>query len=380
MKIAVIVTGGLHPSGREQVVPSWLTLFSELATTHEVHAFVLRHLPDARSYTLLGFHVHDLGRPSAPLGLSRWAQERALAAAMAGHGRFDVIHGIWGDPAGQFAVRMSKRFSRPAVVTFDSGEFESMPAIEYGSQRTWRGRAAIDEALTASRIHVCSEFMAAKARLHGVAPIVIPLTTVRGTGTAGSRISASAAERPLRRDSRRLQLLQVASLSRVKNQRLLIDALARVAAAIDADLDLVGEDTLGGELQRHAMATGVGARVRFHGFKTREELAPFYAAADFYVQSSLHEAAGVSVLEAAAAGIAVIGTRAGYVADWAPERAITVDPPTAEVMADAIVALHRDPARANAIAHNAKAWVLDRDAYWVAARFETLYRETASRS
>ena len=222
--------------------------------------------------------------------------------------------------------------------------------------------------------------MAAKTRQHGVTPIVIPLTTVRGTGTAGSRISASAAERPLRRDSRRLQLLQVASLSRVKNQRLLIDALARVAAAIDADLDLVGEDTLGGELQRHAMATGVGARVRFHGFKTREELAPFYAAADFYVQSSLHEAAGVSVLEAAAAGIAVIGTRAGYVADWAPERAITVDPPTAEVMADAIVALHRDPARANAIAHNAKAWVLDRDAYWVAARFETLYRETASRS
>ena len=43
MKVAVIVTGGLHPSGREQVVPSWLTLFAELATTHEVHAFVLRH-------------------------------------------------------------------------------------------------------------------------------------------------------------------------------------------------------------------------------------------------------------------------------------------------------------------------------------------------
>ena len=372
MKIAVIVTGGLHPSGREQVVPSWLTLFSELATTHEVHAFVLRHLPEARSYTLLGFHVHDLGRPSAPLGLSRWAQERALAAAMAGHGRFDVIHGMWGDPAGQLAVRMSKRFSRPAVVTFDSGEFESMPAIEYGSQRTSRGRAAIDEALTASRIHVCSEFMATKARRHGVAPIAIPLTTVRGTGTAGSRLPAPG--------SRRLRLLQVASLSRVKNQRLLIDALARVAAAIDADLDLVGEDTLGGELQRHAMATGVGARVRFHGFKTREELAPFYAAADFYVQSSLHEAAGVSVLEAAAAGIPVIGTRAGYVADWAPERAMPIDSPSAEAMTGAILALHRDPTRAAALAATARSWALERDASWVAARFENLYRETASRS
>lgn len=372
MKVAVIVTGGLHPSGREQVVPSWLTLFSELATTHEIHAFVLRHLPEARSYTLLGFHVHDLGRPSAPLGLSRWARERALTAAMSAHGRFDVIHGIWGDPAGQLAVRMGKRFSRPAVATFDSGEFESMPAIEYGSQRTSRGRAAIGEALTASRVHVCSEFMAAKTRQHGVTPIVIPLTTVRGAGTAGARIPHPGA--------RQLQLLQVASLSRVKNQRLLIDALARVAPAIDTRLDLVGEDTLGGELQRHATAIGVGNRVRFHGFKTRAELAPFYAAADIYVQSSMHEAAGVSVLEAAAAGVPVIGTRAGYVADWAPDRATAIDSPHADAMADAIVALHGDPNRAGAIAAQARAWALERDASWVATRFESLYREAAARS
>jgi glycosyltransferase involved in cell wall biosynthesis len=368
MKVAVVVTGGLHPSGREQVVPSWLTLFSELATTHEVHAFVLRHLPDTRSYPLLGFQVHDLGRPSAPLGLSRWAQERALAAAMSAHGRFDIVHGIWGDPAGQLAVRMGKRFGRPVVVTFDSGEFESMPAIEYGSQRTSRGRAAINEALTASRLHVCSEFMAAKARQHGVTPTVIPLTTVRGTGT-GSRMPVPG--------SRPLLLLQVASLSRVKNQRLLIDAVAHLAPAIDAQLDLVGEDTLGGELQRHAAAAGVGARVRFHGFKARDELASFYSAADLYVQSSLHEAAGVSVLEAAAAGVPVIGTRAGYVADWAPERAMAIDGATAGAMADAIAALHRDPIRAGTMAANARAWALERDAKWVASRFEALYRDTA---
>ncbi len=65
MKIAVVVTGGLHPSGRDQVVPSWLALFAELARTHEIHAFALRHLPEARTYQLLGFTVHDLGRPSA---------------------------------------------------------------------------------------------------------------------------------------------------------------------------------------------------------------------------------------------------------------------------------------------------------------------------
>ena len=368
MKIAIVVLGGVHPSGRDQVVPSWLALFSELATTHEVHAFALRHLPEPTTYTLLGFHVHDLGRPSAPLGLSRWMQERALAAAMSSHGPFDIIHGIWGDPAGQLAVRMGKRFGRPAIVTFDSGEFESLPAIEYGSQRTSRGRAAIDEALTASRLHVCSEFMAAKARQRGVVPTIIPLTTVRDTSTGtGNREPGSG---------RTLRLLQVASLSRVKNQRLLIDALPHVAQSIDVQLDLVGEDSLGGELQQHAAAHGVSHRVRFHGFKPREELAPFYSSADIYVQSSLHEAAGVSVLEAAAAGVPVIGTRVGYVADWAPDRAVAIDQPTAQATADAINWLHRNPNRANTMAGKAQAWALQRDASWVAARFEALYRET----
>ena len=371
MKIAVVVTGGLHPSGREQVVPSWLALFSELATTHEIHAFVLRHLQEARSYTLLGFHVHDLGRPTAPLGLGRWAQERALAAAMAAHGRFDVVHGIWGDPAGQLAVRMGKRFGRPSIATFDSGEFESIPEIDYGSQRTSRGRTAIKEALTASRVHVCSEFMAAKAKQRGVTPAVIPLTSVTAKGTSGSRLPVPGS---------RFRLLQVASLSRVKNQRMLIDALARIGSSIDAQLDLVGEDTLGGELQRHAAATGVDARVQFHGFKAREELARFYSAADIYVQSSLHEAAGVSVLEAAAAGVPVLGTRVGYVADWAPDRAIAIDTATADRMADVIVALHRDLERGNAVAAKARAWALEHDASWVAARFERLYREIAGRA
>ena len=30
MRIAIVVTGGLHPSGEEQVVPSWLALFERL--------------------------------------------------------------------------------------------------------------------------------------------------------------------------------------------------------------------------------------------------------------------------------------------------------------------------------------------------------------
>jgi glycosyltransferase involved in cell wall biosynthesis len=370
MKVAVVVTGGLHPSGRDQVVPSWLTLFSELAKTHEIHAFALRHLPEARTYQLLGFTVHDLGRPSAAFGLTRWAQARALARALSAHGPFDLIHGLWGDPAGQLAVRASRGLGIPSLVTMDSGEFVSMPAIAYGSQRTARGRKAIHEACGASRIHVCTQFMANLAAQHGVQPTVIPLTSVR---------SATPERAPTFHSKKTLTLLQVASLSRVKNQRTLIDALAVVRQSIDARLDLVGEDTLGGELQRQAMDRGVADHVRFLGFAPQDRLAAIFADADLYVQSSLHEAAGVSVLEAAASGLPVAGTRVGYVADWGADRALAIETSDAPSMAQAILALHADPARARAMAAKAQAWALEHHASWVANRFAALYRELTGR-
>jgi glycosyltransferase involved in cell wall biosynthesis len=364
MKVAVVVTGGLHASGREQVVPSWLALFSRLARRHDVHAFALRHLPAPQSYPLHGYTVHDLGRPSAPFGLTRLAQEQALHREISVTGPFDLVHGLWGDAAGQLAVRMGRAFGIPSIVTFDSGEFVSLPAIEYGSQRTARGRRAIAEAAQATRVHVCSQFMAAKAARFGLQPVVIPLTTVT---------ESTASRAPGLIGSGGLRLIQVASLSKVKNQQLLIDALAVLARSVDVALDLVGEDTLDGQLQERARDAGVAERVTFHGFVPRDDLPPLYAAADIYVQTSLHEAAGVSVLEAAAAGLPIVGTRAGYVAGWAPDRALAVDDATAESLAKAILALRADPTHAQAIAARAQEWSCRHDAASTATAIERLY-------
>ncbi len=65
--------------------------------------------------------------------------------------------------------------------------------------------------------------MANQAARHGVQPTVIPLTSVR----SARRPDGTAAEVPTPEEAT-LTLLQVASLSRVKNQRMLIDALAVV--------------------------------------------------------------------------------------------------------------------------------------------------------
>jgi glycosyltransferase involved in cell wall biosynthesis len=368
MKVAMVVTGGLHPSGTDQIVPSWLALFERLAKSHELHAFALRHLPAPRSYKLRGFMVHDLGRPTASFGLTRRAQERALARALGDNGPFDLIHGFWADPAGQLAARAGRRLGIPSVVTCDSGEFVSLPKIKYGSQRTWRGRRAVEEACTlATRVHVCSRFMSALAAQRNIKPAIVPLTSVTSQAATFKPPSRRAPDAPFR-------LVQVASLSLVKNQRLLIDALKIVREKIDAKLDLVGEDTLKGALQRHAASIGVDSHVTFHGFLPQQRVLDVLATADLYVQSSLHEAAGVSVLEAAAAGVPIVGTLAGYVADWAPLKAMSLGDAIPESLADAILTLHADADRRRSMAAAARTFAIAHDATWSAAQFDELYR------
>lgn len=368
MKIGMVVMGGLHPSGEEQVVPSWLALFESLARSHHIHAFVLRHLSAPQTYQLRGFTVHDLGRPAAALGLTRRAQEKALAAALDASGPFDLIHGFWADPAGQLAARAARRRRIPSVVTCDSGEFVSLPSIEYGSQRTHRGRRAVQEACElATAVHVCTNYMGALAAVRGVKATVIPLTSVTSK-------AATIEWKTFRHPGSTFRIAQVASLSRVKNQVLLLDALRIVREKIDAHLDLVGEDTLNGQLQRHAAAIGIGDSVTFHGFLPQERVLSVLAAADLYVQSSLHEAAGVSVLEAAACGVPIAGTFAGYVADWSPTKAVAVGDAIPESLADTILTLHADQDRRRSMAALARTFSIAHDAAWSAAQFDQLYR------
>ncbi|MEW6321765.1 MAG: glycosyltransferase [Acidobacteriota bacterium] len=364
MRIAVILPGGLHPSGREEMVPVWANLLAELARGHDVHAFTIRHLPRPATYALRGVTVHDLGRPSAPAGLTLWVQWRALSRALASRGPFDVVHGIWADPCGLLAACAGRRFGIPALVTCDSGEFVSLPDIAYGSARSWRGRARVALACrVATGVHVTSAFMAQSAGLAGVAAEVIPI---------GVRLPRSApTDRP---EGPPWRLLQVASLSRVKNQAILLPLVARLSRRLDVQVDLVGSDTLDGALQAQARAEGVADRVRFHGYVPNEALGPFHARAHLYVQTSRHEAAGAAVLEAAAAGLPVLGTRVGYLADWAPDRAVAVEGTGLDAWEAAVAGLLGDSARRARLAAAARAWAERHDVAWSAAAVAGLYQ------
>jgi glycosyltransferase involved in cell wall biosynthesis len=366
MRIALVVTGGLHPSGREQIVPSLLALVRQLAIDHEVHAFVLRHFPVAQDYSLAGASIHDLGRPTGV-----WRQYRALAVALAKHRPFDIVHGYWGVPAGLVAALAGRRFRLPSVVTASSGEFVSLPGIGYGLQRARRSRAAVATACRLARVvHVTSQYMAGLARQHGVDPVVVPL------GVDTPRFAMGT----IRRGGPPWRLLQVASINRVKDHSMLLRAVALLQKTVPVELDLAGEDTLHGQVQGEARGLGVADVVRFHGFVAHTELPRLYGQAHAYVQSSLHEAAGMAVLEAAAAGLPIVGTRVGFVSDWDGAAAIGVPPADPQALAGALAGILNDASRRAAFASAAQARAQHYDVTDTTRRLVALYETVLSTS
>jgi glycosyltransferase involved in cell wall biosynthesis len=79
---------------------------------------------------------------------------------------------------------------------------------------------------------------------------------------------------------------------------------------------VVGDGPERGRLLDHAAAAGVGHRVHFLGHRT--DVHAILAAADLFVLSSDTEQMPISLLEAMAAGLPVVATRVGDVADMLP--------------------------------------------------------------
>jgi glycosyltransferase involved in cell wall biosynthesis len=370
MRIGLVVAGGVARGGREHVVPALLWLVEALAKRHDVHVFVLDYYPDRCTYPLLGATVHDLGRTPGPRGLRRLRMVRRLATAVAAAAPFDVLHAYWAVPAGAATISVSRTLGIPAVVTLDSGELVRCDDIAYGLQRRWIDRRAVRTVTRrAAALTVTTQFMKGLAASHGANPDVIPL-------------GVDAARFPLvgRIEGPPWRLIRVASINRVKDYTTLLEALAQLVRIIPGvHLDIVGEDTLGGAMQSLAASLALDEHVTFHGGLPTDRVSAMYSGAHLNVVSSRHEAANVSVLEAACTGLATVGTAVGFVADFAPDRAIAVPVQDAPALGQAIADLLRDHARREAVAHRARDWALAHDASWTAAQFEEVYARVATR-
>jgi alpha-1,6-mannosyltransferase len=151
---------------------------------------------------------------------------------------------------------------------------------------------------------------AVKLRSLGIDPVdVVPLGVELGEFGPERRDPRLRAKLGLREDQP--LIIYVGRLDSEKKPDLVVDAFRRLPEALGARLVLVGEGPLKAEIARLG-----NNRIILPGYvKSRSELAQWLASADVYASGMADETFGVSILEAQASGLPVVGVSAGAMLD-----------------------------------------------------------------
>lgn len=151
------------------------------------------------------------------------------------------------------------------------------------------------------------------------------------------------------------RLLHVGRLSEHKAQHILIEACRLlVEQGFDVNCRIVGE---GPERERltHQIATaGLCDRITLLGARFHEDVLAMYGEADVFVLSSVTEGIPVVLMEAMRAGLAVVATRVGAVAELVQDGGLLVPPEDPAALAAGVAALIRGEVDAEALCARAQ--------------------------
>jgi len=173
----------------------------------------------------------------------------------------------------------------------------------------------------------------------------------------------------------------VGRLVPLKNHASLIRVLPRLIARFpDVRLVLVGGGELEGELRQLAAASGHADRVLFTG--EQSDVSGWLAALDVYAQPSDTEGMSIALLEACAAGLAVVATHVGGNPKIVRQgiSGLLVAPRDDAALETALAALLADPGRRAVLGRAARQWVAEHASIEsMAAAYARLYAEARAR-
>jgi len=338
-----------------------------LSARHSVHVFALNQEQRPARWTLRGAHIHNIGSAHALVrAVGELRREHRVAP-------FDVLHALWAGASSLTAAIAARLLGIPLCVHLTGGELVGFEDIGYGQRLRAHWRVLNHWVLThAACVSATSEPIVQLAAAIGIDARRVPLGVARNDWPP-------LAPRP-REAGETARLIQVASLNRVKEVGITLEALHRlIARGRRLVVDFVGEDTLCGEVQAHCARLGLTGQATFHGFLTQRELRPVMERAHLHIVSSRHEAGPAAVLEAAFVGVPTVGTRVGHISEWSGQAALAVPVRDAEALARAIELLLGDDAERLRLAREAQRRALAEDADHTAAQFEAMYYEVTVR-
>lgn len=295
-----------------------------------------------------------------------------LAIALFHAVRCDLIHANW-SLSGFFAVIAAKVTRRRVIVT-ERGQF----LID--AEGKWINRWLHWVLRGATTRVVISE--SAREAMERKFPDLSFHTVPNGVDDdAFSPARHAEARTSLGLEDGATHILTVGRLTSVKRLDTLVDALVALRSRGEFRLWVVGDGEEREKLGRAVSRAGLDARVAFLGAKPPEEAARWMCAADVFVLCSAGEGGGNVILEAMAAGLAVVATPVGWARDYIAdgENGILFPVGDAAALGDALGALLTSRERVAALGAAARATIEQERLNWAgcAARYVEHYRELA---
>ena len=165
-------------------------------------------------------------------------------------------------------------------------------------------------------------------------PLCVPLgvdlgtfSPIRRSGAVRERLGAADDD---------LVIIYAGRLDAEKQPDVVFDAFEQLPPALRARLVIAGDGPMRPQLEQRA---ATNARVRLLAYiEDRAELAALLASCDIYASAMAHETFGLSVIEAQACGLPVVGVRAGAMVDRVRDGddGFLVDPGSPAAMAQRI--------------------------------------------
>jgi len=365
LRVGILIPG--HSADEtDWALPVWRRMIARLAETHDVRVLALRYPHRRDRYAIDGVDVTALGwgQVRGVRRLALWADALRTIRRLHREQPFDLLHGLWADETGALVAWAGRLLGLPSVVSILRGELVAFPAAGYGLQRSPFSRWIVGQALRADAVlSTCAytDGLIARAgyrvpdeRLHRVC-----LGVDTDHFTPGDNY-----------DPRRL--IHVGSLIPIKDQPLLLRALALLPA--DVTLDVIGAGPERERLERLADDLGLAGRVRWIGRVDHLALPGYYRRAALHLMATWTETGPLATLEAAACGLPTVGTAVGMLPDH-PGLGVPVPVGDAEAMASAIRALLDDPARRAAARLDARRAAESLSLASMIAQIDGIYRQ-----
>ncbi len=298
----------------DPLVAYWGPMARAIGTDVDLEVIALRFPSALPTYRWGRARVHclphgHLRRRRSPL---IWRSAVQRLEALHRERPFSLIHALHGNEAGWVGALASLRLRLPLLVHLGGGEPVGLTRLAYGSQchalERWQVATAVR---LARRVTVGSAYQGQRAadRL-GLNPARISVLPIGLDLAAFAALRDRGATAPVAERFRRI--IDVAELNAVKGHDLLLRAAQPWLHSLPGlRLALVGGGPKCAGLRRQAAALGIADRIDWHGQVPNGALPQLLARADVFAHSALHEAQGLALIEAAAAGLPIASSRVG---------------------------------------------------------------------